>query len=731
MTKRLLELEPTSLFGENAIVTSLTGTEQISRPFEFSLEICSPLKDIRPGQVIGKPLAVRIDRENGKERYVHGYISYLSAGDYSMSEGEKSLPSRIYRVTLVPWTWFLTHAARCFVYLPEKQEKSLKDVLDEVLKHVAAYGHVQTWHNAAAASILSSRKFEHVVQYRETDFNFLSRTLERHGIFYYFKHEKNQHTMILCDQASYLDAEEKEVRYAVSAGGQNNQDHINAWEHAYEFVAGKWSQTDYDFQKPSTSLHVGAPKHGGISIGNAGYELYDNTNDYVSKEEGRTEASRRMEEEEARFDTVHGSSTCKTFAPGFAFKLVEHPSCPNEQNKSYVITSITHHAAQPGPFSSSGISATYSNSFQCIPRQTQYRPPRRTPQPVLSSVQTAVVVGPPGEEIYTDKYGRVKVQFHWDQIGKFDQNTSCWIRCQQSIAGNKWGFMAIPRVGQEVVVDFIEGDPDRPLITGCVYNAEQMPAYDLPSDKAKTYIKTNSTRGGDGHNELQFDDVAGNERLYMHAQKDMDIRVLNESRSRIILHKHQVIGHDKDGKKNGDQRELVYQDKHLSIKRHQTEWIEGHMQLTVGGGEAKEGGDFHLVIDKEKSESVGGDSNLMITGNHSEQIDGTVSSTVGKDLQIKCGANTAVEAQEIHIKAGMKIILEAGAQISLVGPGGFVDIGPAGVSIQGIMVNINSGGSAGSGTGCKPKKPKKAKKAQPLKPDAAHDSKSGSKSTRR
>jgi type VI secretion system secreted protein VgrG len=292
--------------------------------------------------------------------------------------------------------------------------------------------------------------------------------------------------------------------------------------------------------------------------------------------------------------------------------------------------------------------------------------------------------------------------------------------------------MALPRVGQEVVVDFIEGDPDRPLITGCVYNGEQMPHYKLPDEKSKTYIKTNSTKGGEGHNELMFEDKAKEERVYIHAQKDMDVRVLNDSKERIFGNRHQIIGWEKDGEKGGDQRELIYEDKHLNVKRHQFDHIEGNLQMLVGEGEAKEGGNLDLIIEKQKSEHVKGDSHLVVNGKYNQKIDGGLSATIGGDLQAKVGGNIAQEAGaagEIHLKAGMKIIIEAGMQLSLVGPGGFIDIGPSGVTIQGIMVNINSGGSKGSGKGCKPEKAKEAKKAAPAKPEIAHNSTSGSKSS--
>jgi type VI secretion system secreted protein VgrG len=733
MPKRLLELEPTGLFGDKAILTSFSGREEISKPFEFSLAISSPKENIKPEEVIGKPIAVRIDRDQQEPRYFHGYISHLWAGDFTASEGDKGNLSRNYRVRIVPWIWFMSRAARCFVYLPEKNEKTIMEVLNEVMKRVKSYGHVESWHDAANASILKSRKVEHCVQYRETDFNFLSRTLERYGVYYYFKHEKDKHTLVLSDKSNYANCPESEIEYAPSTGGQMNHDRITSWERSYEFVSGEWEQDDYDFEKPGNDLKVNAKKHALISLtNNANYELYDSPNDYVEKEDGRTEATRRMEAEEVRFNTVVGASSCKTMSAGFAFKLSKHHNLNSEQGKSHLLTSVSHSASQPGPYAGATSIASYTNQFACIPREVQFRPARQTSNPFLASIQTAVVVGPAGEEIYTDEYGRVKVQFHWDREGKRDQNTSCWIRCQQNVAGKSWGFMALPRVGQEVVVDFIEGDPDRPLITGCVYNGEQMPHYKLPDEKSKTYIKTNSTKGGEGHNELMFEDKAKEERVYIHAQKDMDVRVLNDSKERIFGNRHQIIGWEKDGKKGGDQRELIYEDKHLNVKRHQFDHIEGNLQMLVGEGDAKEGGNLDLVIEKQKSEHVKGDSHLIVNGKYNQKIDGGLSATIGGDLHAKVSGNIAQEAGamgEIHLKAGMKIIIEAGMQLSLVGPGGFIDIGPSGVTIQGIMVNINSGGSKGSGKGCKPEKAKEAKKAAPAKPEIAHNSTSGSKSS--
>lgn len=279
-----------------------------------------------------------------------------------------------------------------------------------------------------------------------------------------------------------------------------------------------------------------------------------------------------------------------------------------------------------------------------------------TPKPILHGSQTAFVVGPAGEEIYTDKYGRVKVQFHWDRNGKYDANSSCWIRVAQAWAGKKWGMMFIPRIGMEVIVEFFEGDPDQPVITGCVYNAEAMPAYALPDEKSKSGIKTDSTKGG-GFNEIRFEDKKGSEQVFIHGEKDIDLRVKKDSREHI-------------------------------------------------------GNERHLIVVKDKLEKVGGDKHLQVLGDKNEKVTGTVSLDAGQDLQEKVGMKYALDAgQEIHLKAGMNMVLEPGTNLTLKVGGNFININPAGVFIKGTMVFINSGGSAGSGAGSKPDAPKEPKEA--------------------
>jgi type VI secretion system secreted protein VgrG len=353
-------------------------------------------------------------------------------------------------------------------------------------------------------------------------------------------------------------------------------------------------------------------------------------------------------------------------ACGFKFDVSELRR--RDLNGSYVVTSLTHSAHEGGTFETGeDETAQYTNFFRCIPAAAKFRPLRNTPKPLMQGCQTAFVTGPSGEEIYTDKYGRIKVQFHWDREGKYNEKTSCWIRVAQEWAGKKWGTMFLPRIGQEVIVDFLEGDPDQPIITGRVYNASSMPAYALPDEKTKSYIKSNSSKGGGGFNELRFDDKAGSEQIFIHAEKNKDIRV----------------------------KEVL------------KEWI---------------GKDSHLIIKHDQLEKVEGDKHQQVTGDKNEKVGGTVSLKVGTDHHEKVGSKYALDSgTEIHLKAGMNVVIEAGTSITIKAGGNFINIGPSGIAIKGTMVLINSGGAAGSGGGASPETPTDPKEADDAKAGEAED----------
>jgi type VI secretion system secreted protein VgrG len=718
---RLLNLD-TPLGADVLDITAFSGHEEMSRLFKFQLELFSAKNSITADQIVGKNVTFSVKLPDDSHRNFNGFVSRFMAGD------EDHLGRRYYRAEVVPWLWFLTLSADCRIF----QNMPVPNIIEQVFKDRGFSGNFEKNHVKG-----SHPPREYCVQYHETDFNFVSRLMEEEGIFYFFKHENGKHTLILSDQKdAYFNCKENEVDYLRTEGSRDIKDHLTAWEHRYEFQTGKWAQTDYHYRdQPARTEQTPAKllmtnKETKVNIPDfKKYEIYDFPGKYDSKGQGNSLTNIRMEETEATYDTVDAASKCRSFTVGGKFKVKDHRS-PSEMGKSYVITSIQHTATEPGGYETGELfGEDYFNSFTCIPDSVTFRPARITPKPTIVGSQTAVVTGPGGEEIWPDMFGRVKVQFYWDRVGKRDEKTSCFVRCAQSSAGNGWGSMFIPRIGQEVVVSYLDGDPDRPLITGVVYNGEQMPAYNLPGEKTKSYIKTNTSKGGEGYNELRFEDKKDSEQIFIHGQKDIDVRILNDSRENIGHDRHQTIGGEKDGQKVGDQIELIYRDKQLKVNRNRVEHIGGNMQLRVGGIDGG-AGDQDICIDGTKKELIGKERHLQVKKDRLTKIGGGDSLSVGGDLQEKVGQNYALDAgQAVHIKAGMSMVLEAGMQLSLKVGGNFIDISPAGVSIQGTMVLINSGGAPGAGAGANPASPNDPQKADPTAPKAADDSKTGKKST--
>jgi len=512
--------------------------------------------------------------------------------------------------------------------------------------------------------------------------------MEQYGIYYFFEHEKNKHTLVMGNKPSVHKPcpSQSKARVDFTSGVYlKDEDLVGSWNLEQELRPGKYALTDYNFETPGTSLISNDETIFKVG-GNDKYEVFDYPGEYTKKAEGESRTKIRMQEEE----TIHligiGSGSCRTFASGYRFDLSGHARA--DQNQTYLLTEVQHSATVGGSYMGAGSESDehYSNHFKCIPYSVPFRPQRNTPRPFVQGPQTAVVTGKSGEEIWTDKYGRVKVQFFWDREGKKDEKSSCWVRVSQPWAGKNWGSINIPRMGQEVIVDFLEGDPDRPLITGRVYNDEQMPPYKLADNQTRTTFLTRSTKGGSSsnYNELRFEDKKGDEQIFMNAEKDMDLRVEHDSR--------EFVGNDRSLVVQNDQKEKV-------------------------------GGEQDIQIAKDQNEKIGGDASLNVTGNQNVKVGQTMSLQVGQNLQEKSGQNYAHEAgMEIHLKAGMNVVIEAGLELTIKASGGFINIGPAGVAISGTMVLINSGGAAGSGSPSSPTSPK-----DPKDPDTADDGSKGTK----
>ncbi|WP_224983047.1 type VI secretion system Vgr family protein [Geomonas agri] len=638
---RLISIRTT--LGEDALLlTDLTGEEGISRSFSFELSLLSERHSIPLQTLPGSNATVSITLTNGRRRYLNGTIASFTQGRSGGEEGEDSRFS-FYRCILVPWFWTLSKSADIRIF----QNRSTPEIVEQVFEN-----HGFSWYRFDLRGSYDKREF--CVQYRETAFNFVSRLLEEEGLFYFFRHEDGKHTMIIADSpdANPPCPFQQNASSRSSATGTRNEDVITALETTRYMHSGRYSLNDYNFAIPRTGLKAEAPAVAQTQT--AKCEVYDAPGCYGSRSAGDRLARIRMEEEETMATVMFGSSDCRAFASGYRFRLRDHCNS-NWEGKELLLVSVKHDAMEAY---ATGSSSSYHNSFVCIPHQTPYRPTRLTPKPVVQGTQTAVVVGPPGEEIHTDQYGRVKVKFLWDRAVKGDDSSSCWIRVSQPLAGNGWGATFLPRVGHEVLVQFLEGDPDRPVIIGQLHNGMNLPPYQLPAEKTKSCLKSCSTPGGQGHNELRFEDKKGEEQLYLHAQREQVNRVNEDS----------------------------------------VEWV---------------GQDRHLIVNRDRLEKVSRDQHVEIVGDCNETIGGTLSLSLGADVQLKVATKCALQAgEEVVVLSAKNIVIESLTQVCLKVGDSFIDISPAGVNIVGSNVLINQGGSPAVSARASPEKPKPPKEPE-------------------
>jgi len=643
---RLIAID-TPLGEDVLLLREFTGHEGISRLFSFNLDLLSQQKSISFKDIVGQRVSIRISLGDTGDRFFNGFVSR-----FAQSGTDPKFTH--FQMEVVPWFWFLTRIADCRIF----QNQSVPEIIQNVFQG-------RGFHDFRDSLQGTYEPREYCVQYRETDFNFVSRLMEQYGIFYYFEHTKDKHTLVLSDSSPTLEncPIQSDVRYTHSSGGLDSEDVITAWQIEQELRTGRYSLNDYNFETPAVDLL--STETTVYAVGeNTKFEIYDYPGDYLTSSDGLDLAKLRMQEEEAGHMVASGSGVCRTLASGYIFNLEDHDRA--DLNTKYLLTEVQHVASVGESYGHEGGGAHYSNHFTCIQSAVPFRPARVTPKPLVQGPQTALVVGPSGEEIYVDKFGRVKVQFYWDRKGDKDANSSCWIRVSQPWAGKGWGAMWIPRVGQEVIVSFLEGDPDRPIITGRVYNAVQTVPYTLPDNGTVSTFQSRSTKGGQAfnYNEIRFQDKKGSEQLFINAEKDMDVNVENDSREKV-------------------------------------------------------GRDRSLIVKQDQKESVGGDLHIQVTGDTNEKIGQTLSTQVGQNLYEKSGQNYAHEAgMNIYLKAGMSVVIEGGIDVTLKAGGNFVNVGPAGVDISGSIVLINSGGAAGSGSPPSP--------ISPQQPDAAS---TGSKGT--
>jgi len=645
------------------LLSSMLGTERLSRLFEYELALASEDPQINFADMIGQNITVRLTLSEGSVRYFNGFVSR-----FTQTPGQDRLAR--YQATIVPWLWFLTRTADCRIF----QEKTVPDIIKQVF-------HDQGFTDFEDALTSNYRTWEYCAQYRETDFNFVSRLMEQEGIYYYFKHENGIHKLVLADSPSAHQPfpEYEEIVYQAAKRGVEEDRYITECRLETNLQPGACALNDFDFKNTKKDLQSRARVTRAHEA--ADFEIYDYPGIYVESSDGEAYARKRIEARQAQYEIMSCTSQAKGLCTGYTFTLSDHER--QELNREYLITSCNH-SMDVGDFYSTRESASGCNvtcDFSAIDAQQPFRAARTTPKPSIAGAQTAIVVGPSGEEIYTDEFSRVKVQFHWDRYGKADENSSCWIRVSQAWAGKKWGAIYTPRIGQEVIVEFLEGDPDQPIITGRVYNGQAMPPYELPAEKTKSTLKSNSSKGGAGFNEIRFEDKKGDEQIFIHAEKNLDVRVKNDRFETVSSNRHMHVEKDKfehvennrSEKVGADHKEEIGKDRHLKVKGKEAKEVAKSLSLTVKD-------DVIEVFKKNHSEQTTSDYYLKAQNVVIEAM---------QNITLSVGAShIAIEPAGIEIKTSGQIKVE-GTQVEVKGSAQTSVQGGAMTEVKGGIVKIN------------------------------------------
>lgn len=659
-TNRTFEL--TTPLGKDVLLFhSLTATEELGRIGNYQLEVLSDKVDIALDKILGQRVTVKMELPNEASRYFTAYVVRFS---------QAGMQGRYYRyfATLKPWLWFLSRTADCRIF----QEQTAPDIIKKIFEDcpLADFKLELTG---------NYRTREYCVQYRESDFNFVSRLMEEEGIYYYFRHTASSSTLVLADSKAAHSpfAGYKELRFLPpDIVARPEEEYIAGWELQRAVQSGKYVLDDFDFTKPSVELQTNTVQKRDYT--NSDGEMYDYPGGYTVKADGEHYVHARLDELQAQFDVAHGSSDARGIATGHLLTLTNHPR--KDQNREYLITAATHTLQSNQYESGDSGGAEYQGSFTVMPSKEVFRPARTTPHPTVQGPQTAIVVGPSGDEIYTDKYGRVKVQFHWDRLGQKNENSSCWMRVSHPWAGKNWGMIAIPRIGQEVIVDFLEGNPDQPIITGRVYNAEQMPPYDLPANMTQTGIKTRSSKGGSGanFNEIRFEDKKGSEQLFIHAEKDQAIEVENDESHWVGHDRTKKIDHDETTHVKHDRTETVDNNETITIGVNRTESVGSNENITIGSNRTESvGSNETITIGSNRTESVGANESITVGSNRTVTVGGSETATVALQRTHAVGVNETIAigaAQEVAVGAAQSITIGAAQSVS-VGANQSVNVG--------------------------------------------------------
>ncbi|RON08120.1 type IV secretion protein Rhs [Pseudomonas brassicacearum] len=632
-------------------VLSFTGTEGISQTFRFDLELVSENPDLDLETLLHKQAFLAFDPKGSG---IHGQI-------YRVAQGDAGKRLTRYKVSLVPQLEYLRHRTNQRIY----QQMSAPKIIALILEEHGIKGNAYSFQLSQPCP-----DRDYCVQYDETDLHFVQRLCEEEGIHYHFQHDAKGHKLVFGDDQTVFPKLGQPTAYVQGSGMVADEPVIKGFTLRLETRTNRTTRRDYDFEKPRLQLEA-AYKPDGKSD-EPDLEDYDYPGRFTERARGKFLSQRALERHRADYQQAEGHGDQTTLVSGHFLEISDHPR--TEWNDLWLLTEVIHEGKQPQVLEESVTSDTtankddfhqgYRNRFLATPWDVFYRPALLHPKPRVLGSQTAQVTGPKGEEIHCDQYGRVKVQFHWDREGLADDKTSCWLRVSSSWAGDRYGAIAIPRIGMEVLVTFLEGDPDQPLVTGCLYHTENQVPYALPANKTRTVFKTLSSPGGGGYNELRIEDKKGAEQIFIHAQRDWDENIEHDQKIRVGNERHDTV------EKN------TYTE--LKAEEHRTTIADRKVETRM---------DDHL--------------------------------TIGQNQHIKLGtAQLTSVGREIHLKAGDKMVIEADSELTIKGGGSFIKLDAGGVTVVGPVVKINAGGSAGSGTGIGIK--------PPVLPGAADKDKAGS-----
>jgi type VI secretion system secreted protein VgrG len=621
----------------------MEGHESLGQPFSYELTLMSSDPNIDLSKLLGLPMTVHCQMiAAGETRHFNGIVTRASHLD---ADGRHSR----YTATLHPWLSLLDLRFDCRIF----QQSSIPDIIKDVFRKANCSDFEDTLDADAYPQL------EYCVQYNESDFNFVSRLMEHAGIYYYFKHTEDKHVLVLADAYGAHEPREgyEKIEFDPERDDESEAESLSSWVAMQQIRPGAFATIDFDFAKPRSSLLSALSKP--QSYANAEAEVYVYPGDFLTKADGDRRVKRRLEERQHEHAMIQASGDVRGPGSGNLFALIDHPR--KDQNKEYLVVGALY-SIHAGDFESGdqGGDEQFHVSYTLLDSAVAYRTPLRASKFRIEGPQTAMVVGPSGEEIWTDKYGRVMLQFHWDREGMSDERSSCWVRVAQVWAGSGWGAMHIPRIGQEVIVDFLEGDPDRPIIVGRVYNGDNMPPYGLPDNKTQSGIKSRSTPGGgpSNFNEIRFEDKKGKEELHVQAEKD---------HSTLVKHNQSIsVGADRSVSVGGNESISVSGSRTTTVTKKETETFSDVREMTVTKTET-------LTVNGKHTGTYGNDHDVSITGKDTltvgkdkiDTITGKYDIDASKEFQVTQGANSLLIKNAVTVDSEGDVVLQnPGCQIT-------------------------------------------------------------------